>query len=222
MNFLALFVAAIVSLAGAHVDRDAKRSFSDLGCMGVYDKSKFTRLDRVCEECYQLFRESDVHTSCRSNCFKNDFFTQCVDALLLQKDQHSLNYMVNQLYGRRRSAIEEITLQHLSESRLVNLKERELNIRKQNIRELNMKDKTIEFQWILSHVDIYGNEKADPLAKKGAELFIELSPLILNWQLRTMKRRYRVLKHPTKIQFITSDKKQPLGVGDDISTDIPG
>ncbi|GIY33225.1 ion transport peptide-like [Caerostris darwini] len=102
MNFLALFVAAMVSLAGAHVDRDAKRSFSDLGCMGVYDKAKFARLDRVCEECYQLFRESDVHTSCRSNCFKNDFFTQCVDALLLRKDQQRLDYMVDQLYGRRR------------------------------------------------------------------------------------------------------------------------
>ncbi|GIY15275.1 hypothetical protein CEXT_784591 [Caerostris extrusa] len=65
MNFLTLFVAAIVSLAGAHVDRDAKRSFLRSGLHGVYDKSKFTRLDRVCEECYQLFRESDVHTSCR-------------------------------------------------------------------------------------------------------------------------------------------------------------
>ncbi|GFY55367.1 hypothetical protein TNIN_85291 [Trichonephila inaurata madagascariensis] len=41
-----------------HADRDVKRSFSDLGCMGVFDKAKFARLDRVCEECYQLFRES--------------------------------------------------------------------------------------------------------------------------------------------------------------------
>lgn len=42
-----------------------KRSFAGLGCLGVYDKAKFTRLDRVCEDCYQLYREPDIHTACR-------------------------------------------------------------------------------------------------------------------------------------------------------------
>ncbi|GFT62758.1 ion transport peptide-like [Nephila pilipes] len=95
-----LFLIVLLAMNGANAARSIKRSFSDLGCMGVYDKAKFARLDRVCEECYQLFRESDVHTSCRSNCFKNNFFTRCVDALLLQKDQRVLDYMVDQLYGR--------------------------------------------------------------------------------------------------------------------------
>ena len=42
-----------------------KRSFASLGCMGDYDKAKFARLDRVCDECYQMFREPDVHSMCR-------------------------------------------------------------------------------------------------------------------------------------------------------------
>lgn len=42
-----------------------KRSFAGLGCLGVYDKAKFARLDRVCEECYQLYREPDIHSACR-------------------------------------------------------------------------------------------------------------------------------------------------------------
>lgn len=42
-----------------------KRSFAGLGCLGVYDKAKFARLDRVCEECYQIYREPDIHTACR-------------------------------------------------------------------------------------------------------------------------------------------------------------
>lgn len=42
-----------------------KRSFAGLGCLGVYDKGKFARLDRVCEECYQLYREPDIHAACR-------------------------------------------------------------------------------------------------------------------------------------------------------------
>ncbi|GIY15281.1 ion transport peptide-like [Caerostris extrusa] len=79
MPSAALFFVLILGVVVAVVtsEQDMKRSFSGLGCMGVYDKAKFARLDRVCEECYQLFRESDVHTLCRSNCFKNNFFTQC-------------------------------------------------------------------------------------------------------------------------------------------------
>lgn len=42
-----------------------KRSYLDLGCKGVYDKSIFARLDRVCEDCYNLFREPQLHTLCR-------------------------------------------------------------------------------------------------------------------------------------------------------------
>lgn len=42
-----------------------KRSFAGLGCLGVYDKAKFARLDRVCEECYQLYREPGIYTACR-------------------------------------------------------------------------------------------------------------------------------------------------------------
>ncbi|KAK0163657.1 hypothetical protein PV327_007318 [Microctonus hyperodae] len=41
-----------------------KRSYIDLGCKGVYDKSIFARLDRVCEDCYNLFREPTLHTLC--------------------------------------------------------------------------------------------------------------------------------------------------------------
>ncbi|GBO28289.1 hypothetical protein AVEN_179260-1 [Araneus ventricosus] len=68
------YLAMLLAVVSASVDREVKRSFSDLGCMGVYDKAKFARLDRVCEECYQLYREPEVHTSCRSNCFKNELF----------------------------------------------------------------------------------------------------------------------------------------------------
>ncbi|XP_055939899.1 crustacean hyperglycemic hormone-like [Argiope bruennichi] len=104
MNFTSLvyFITKLLAVMGASIDREVKRSFTDLGCMGIYDKAKFTRLDRVCEECYQLYRESEVHTSCRSNCFKNEYFTQCIDALLLEKDQEKLFYMVDKLFGRRR------------------------------------------------------------------------------------------------------------------------
>ena len=43
----------------------SKRSFMDIQCKGVYDKSLFARLDRICEDCYNLFREPQLHTLCR-------------------------------------------------------------------------------------------------------------------------------------------------------------
>ncbi|KAF8763969.1 Ion transport peptide-like like protein [Argiope bruennichi] len=100
-NICLMILGVLVVIANCDQDL-LKRSFSGLGCMGVYDKAKFARLDRVCEECYQLFREPEVHTECRSNCFKNTFFARCVDALLLEKDQQRLDSMVEELYGKRR------------------------------------------------------------------------------------------------------------------------
>ncbi|GFV11773.1 ion transport peptide-like [Trichonephila clavipes] len=65
-GFCLLLIGVILVVHVATSEQEMKRSFAGLGCMGVYDKAKFARLDRVCEECYQLFREPDVHTLCRT------------------------------------------------------------------------------------------------------------------------------------------------------------
>ncbi|KAF0763658.1 crustacean hyperglycemic hormones A isoform X2 [Aphis craccivora] len=64
----------------------SKRSFFDIQCKGVYDKTIFARLDRVCEDCYNLFREPQLHSLCRKNCFTTDFFKGCLDVLLLEDE----------------------------------------------------------------------------------------------------------------------------------------
>lgn len=79
-----------------------------------------------------------------------------------------------------RSAIEAIALQHYSEPSIVTKI-------KQNIRFLNMNSKTVEFQWIPSHVDIDGNERADVLAKKGTDIFIERGPIPLDSLRRSIR-----------------------------------
>ncbi|GIY09535.1 ion transport peptide-like [Caerostris darwini] len=95
-----LFVVAMAVSEAAHVL--SKRSFTQLGCMGDFDRSKFARLDSVCEECYELYREPDIHFQCRENCFKNAYFSKCVDALLLTSEQEELDNSVRQLYGKRK------------------------------------------------------------------------------------------------------------------------
>ncbi|XP_073995716.1 ion transport peptide isoform X2 [Rhodnius prolixus] len=71
-----------------------KRSFFDLQCKGVYDKSIFARLDRICEDCYNLFREPQLHSLCRSDCFASKYFAGCLEALLLREEENKFFQMV--------------------------------------------------------------------------------------------------------------------------------
>nr|QHB80551.1 ion transport peptide transcript b [Carabus violaceus] len=77
-----------------------KRSFFDIQCKGVYDKSIFARLDRLCEDCYNLFREPQIHTLCRSQCFSTQYFKGCLESLLLTEESDQFNQMVEYL-GKR-------------------------------------------------------------------------------------------------------------------------
>ncbi|GAB6022766.1 hypothetical protein CHUAL_006860 [Chamberlinius hualienensis] len=74
-----------------------KRSFVHLGCMGKYDRTIFAKLDRVCEDCYNLYREPGLHSDCRKNCFKNEYFDGCRQALLL--DDVAYDAMVTAVFG---------------------------------------------------------------------------------------------------------------------------
>ncbi|XP_063978055.1 ion transport peptide-like isoform X1 [Diachasmimorpha longicaudata] len=76
-----------------------KRSFMQLQCKGIYDKSIFARLDRICEDCYNLFREPQLHTLCRKNCFTSDYFKSCLDVLLLQDEMEQIQIWIKQLHG---------------------------------------------------------------------------------------------------------------------------
>ncbi|XP_045610482.1 crustacean hyperglycemic hormones-like isoform X1 [Procambarus clarkii] len=60
-----------------------KRQVFDQACKGIYDRAIFKKLDRVCEDCYNLYRKPYVATTCRQNCYANSVFRQCLDDLLL-------------------------------------------------------------------------------------------------------------------------------------------
>lgn len=42
-----------------------KRSIFDHSCTGVFDRELIGRLNRVCDDCYNVFRDADVATGCR-------------------------------------------------------------------------------------------------------------------------------------------------------------
>ncbi|XP_025263309.1 ion transport peptide isoform X2 [Camponotus floridanus] len=78
-----------------------KRSFFDIQCKGVYDKSIFARLDRICEDCYNLFREPQLHMLCKQECFSTEYFTSCMQVLLLEDEKETLQEMARYL-GRKK------------------------------------------------------------------------------------------------------------------------
>ncbi|XP_044740704.1 ion transport peptide-like isoform X1 [Chrysoperla carnea] len=81
---------------GHHISR---RSFAELQCKGVYDRSLFARLDRICEDCYNLFREHQLHRLCREQCFTSDYFVGCVQSLQLDDELEQYKTWIKQLHG---------------------------------------------------------------------------------------------------------------------------
>ncbi|KAL7643057.1 UNVERIFIED_CONTAM: hypothetical protein RMT77_006346 [Armadillidium vulgare] len=66
----------------------AKREPYDSNCFGPYDRKLSYQLNRVCDDCYNLFRQSYVSTECRRNCFQDEMFLLCVRGLKLDVDYY--------------------------------------------------------------------------------------------------------------------------------------
>ncbi|XP_065215707.1 ion transport peptide-like isoform X1 [Planococcus citri] len=76
-----------------------KRSFYDIHCKGIYDKSIFARIDQICEDCYNLFREPKLHSVCRQDCFTTEYFKGCVEVLLLNDEFEKYQEWIRRLNG---------------------------------------------------------------------------------------------------------------------------
>ncbi|XP_063591961.1 crustacean hyperglycemic hormones-like [Penaeus indicus] len=85
----------VTSLAGAHTLD--KRSLSFSSCTGVYDRELLVRLDRVCEDCYNLYRDVGVAAECRSNCFHNEVFLYCVDYMFRPRQRNQYRAALQRL-----------------------------------------------------------------------------------------------------------------------------
>ncbi|EDW32890.1 GL10219 [Drosophila persimilis] len=86
-----LFLVLIpIFTALPHNHNLSKRSnFFDLECKGIFNKTMFFRLDRICEDCYQLFRETSIHRLCKKDCFDSKWFGECLKVLLIPEEEVS-------------------------------------------------------------------------------------------------------------------------------------
>ncbi|KAJ8717464.1 hypothetical protein PYW08_005863 [Mythimna loreyi] len=69
-----------------------------LKCKGHFDAAKFVRLDRVCEDCFNLYREPVVYTRCRNDCFTDVVFKGCVEVLLLTDQIETFKEYIRELH----------------------------------------------------------------------------------------------------------------------------
>ncbi|ROT60582.1 crustacean hyperglycemic hormone 3 precursor [Penaeus vannamei] len=74
-----------------------KRTTSFSSCTGVYDRELLARLDRVCEDCYNLYRDVGVAAECRSNCFHNEVFLYCVDYMYRPRQRNQYRAALQRL-----------------------------------------------------------------------------------------------------------------------------
>ncbi|XP_065075583.1 ion transport peptide isoform X2 [Ochlerotatus camptorhynchus] len=85
---LALIIALVplAAVALPHHSVAKRSSFFDIECKGQFNKAIFYRLDRICEDCYSLFREPQILSFCKEECFGTDYFLACVEALVLDEE----------------------------------------------------------------------------------------------------------------------------------------
>ncbi|GIY87106.1 uncharacterized protein CDAR_519491 [Caerostris darwini] len=60
-------------------------TYNSVGCKGTYDKYKMAHLERVCDECYELYKKQDIHINCRSHCFGSATFFKCMEMVALNE-----------------------------------------------------------------------------------------------------------------------------------------
>lgn len=75
LSFRMIIVACLVGLSVSMSLPDSstqqasrpmqKKSFSSIGCLGNFDKDKYARLDGICDECYQIYRDQEINRTCR-------------------------------------------------------------------------------------------------------------------------------------------------------------
>jgi len=76
-----------------------------LGCSAAPSLRVLKYLDRICDDCYMIYRDTDVYQMCRSNCYNNNFFLGCMDVMMVSKVTRSkaANFvnMINTYTSRR-------------------------------------------------------------------------------------------------------------------------
>ncbi|KAF0292091.1 Ion transport peptide-like [Amphibalanus amphitrite] len=76
-------------------------SYRDIECRGVFNKSVYARLNTICRDCFELYKEPELHGLCRSECFTTEYFKGCLQALVIEDQADKLDEQIRRLSGRK-------------------------------------------------------------------------------------------------------------------------
>jgi len=69
-------------------------------CKGSLDYNGFSKLDKICKDCFNLIREPEIYQLCRSGCFGTGYFYGCMDSILLQSEMKSeISMLLDEMHG---------------------------------------------------------------------------------------------------------------------------
>ena len=61
-------------------------SIPNAKCRGLYNPSAYQKLENICSDCYNLYKEPEVYTYCMSGCFDSSYFLTCVKGLMIEEE----------------------------------------------------------------------------------------------------------------------------------------
>lgn len=89
------------SLLGGKSGLKRKRTYEDLECRGMFDHGIMAQLERVCEDCYNLYKDPEVYGYCRMDCFKTPTFGLCLKSLLMDSEADKFLELV-EIIGKKK------------------------------------------------------------------------------------------------------------------------
>jgi len=104
--FVTLLVAVGVCLAlpaaqNRPQSRVKRSSFLDIQCHGAFNKSIYAKLNTICDDCYELYKEPELHGLCREDCFSSRYFHGCVQTLRLESQSKMFSAWIQTLHGNQ-------------------------------------------------------------------------------------------------------------------------
>merc|ERR1719378_287284 len=102
ISFL-IFALTLSFGTGSKIPRVGRsRTYVQLRCGGIYDQQIFAKLEKVCDDCFNLYKDPEVHGLCRRDCFYNQTFKQCMnDLLYTEEEKQEYEAYVDTTSGRR-------------------------------------------------------------------------------------------------------------------------
>ena len=67
--------------------KQATPEITSANCKGIYNPPVFTHLQRICRDCFNMYKEPEVFPLCSQDCFGSKYFMHCAKALLVKESK---------------------------------------------------------------------------------------------------------------------------------------